>query len=42
MRSNFMEDQNHLLGISGAFFLKFDRKIEARHQIDFNIRSNEK
>lgn len=42
MLSNFMENQNHLLGISGAFFLKFDRKTEAPHQIDFNIRSNEK
>ena len=29
MRSNFMKDQNHLLGISGAFFLKFNRKTEA-------------
>ena len=37
-----MEDQNHLLGISGAFFLKFDRKIKAAYQIDFNIYSNEK
>ncbi|EAQ47879.1 hypothetical protein MED217_18576 [Leeuwenhoekiella blandensis MED217] len=42
MLSNFMEDKNQLLGISGAFFLKFDRKTEAPHQIDFNIRSNEK
>ena len=42
MLSNFMEDQNHLLGISGALFLKFDRKIEARHQIGFNIHPNEK
>ena len=42
MLSNLMEDKNHLLGISGAFFLKFDRKTEAPHQIDFNIRSNEK
>jgi len=29
MLSNFMEDKNHLLDISGALFLKFDRKIEA-------------
>ena len=37
-----MEDKNQLLGISEAFFLKFDRKTEASHQIDFNIHPNEK